>query len=751
MLNSIERRVEQLAYRIDEALNRPQPTPKLDVKPIEDLTRRIDQALSRPQPAPKLDVKPIEDLARRIDEALSRPQPVPKLDASVEDLARRIDEALSRPQPAAKLDVKRIEDLTRRIDEALSRPRPAPMLDVKPIEDLARRVDSVRAALERQGDFRPQAAKLEAALADISLKLDRAPADAAIPHELNSTLQTLAARLEDAFRKPAPAPSPDARPIEDLRGAWRACARAWRAGPTCGPIFAKLESALNELAAKIDQQAPRGRGFPGSDRHDQDLADRIDRGASRVLDTAPIERLGEQSQRASRRGRHDADPGDVARPRRSDRGQCRQRPRRRSGREPVAPPRDRTRHGRGPAAGSRYGAIQQILREIGDGCLAARPGFDPAPLEDILHRIDAKLDAVDSRPVEIDTGPIERMLAEFGERFSANSAATIDTAPIEHAIRDIRDRLDSIEAPAFDYRRIEDAADLIAQRLESRGGLNVDAEALVDQIAEIHTRLDSLSSSSGSAAVLERAVGDLAAELDSIRALVIKSAALDPAIPVALVDEIAGLKNEQANSDRRMAARLASVTDIVEKLAERLQEIEQDGPAAVAAERSIQEPVASSSAILTRNRDLRDIPDRVGSAARSASQAVSSVAASPMGLSGANESTSFLLEPGAAAPRAKRAADDELPAAGKPNDIQAHIRGGAPPAMAEMSSRRERGDTESNSQPSRIAQGLSALKQAQALVTGKRVPFLVGASLLVVAAAAAVIELRAPRAPAVQK
>ena len=55
--------------------------------------------------------------------------------------------------------------------------------------------------MERQGDFRPHAAKLEAALSDINSKLDRPPVDDSDTKALMVTLQDQMARLEEAFRR----------------------------------------------------------------------------------------------------------------------------------------------------------------------------------------------------------------------------------------------------------------------------------------------------------------------------------------------------------------------------------------------------------------------------------------------------------------------------------------------------------------------------------------------------------------------
>ena len=101
------------------------------------------------------------------------------------------------------------------MDQALRRPpQPAP-IDPRAFEDLARRIDGVRASVDRQ----PDATKLEAALRDLSQKLDR-PAAAG--------LDALTATVRDL--EPLSTSAPSCRPIS--RRSNRRCARSasgrWR-------------------------------------------------------------------------------------------------------------------------------------------------------------------------------------------------------------------------------------------------------------------------------------------------------------------------------------------------------------------------------------------------------------------------------------------------------------------------------------------------------------------------------------------
>ena len=108
-----------------------------------------------------------------------------------------------------------LQDQMARLEEAFRRPVPS-VFDPRPIEELARRIENVRVTVERQADFRPHAAKLEAALSDINSKLDRPPAASTDTKVLTCTLQDMTARLDEAFRRPATALKFDPEPLDDL-------------------------------------------------------------------------------------------------------------------------------------------------------------------------------------------------------------------------------------------------------------------------------------------------------------------------------------------------------------------------------------------------------------------------------------------------------------------------------------------------------------------------------------------------------
>src|SRR5271156_2640988 len=123
-----------------------------------------------------------------------------KLEAALSDINSKLDRA---PVDGGdtKASMVTLQDHMARLEEANRRPVPS-VFDPMPLEELARRIETVRVTVERQADFQPPAAKLEAALSDISSKLDRPPTGGADTKVLTSTLQDMTARLDEAFRRP---------------------------------------------------------------------------------------------------------------------------------------------------------------------------------------------------------------------------------------------------------------------------------------------------------------------------------------------------------------------------------------------------------------------------------------------------------------------------------------------------------------------------------------------------------------------
>jgi localization factor PodJL len=789
--------------------------PTLDTRPIEDLSRRfeslksvverqaapipstakleaalidIGQRLEQVAAAPALDTRPIEELSYRFDalkgaverQAAAIPSAA-KLEAGLADIGQKLEQVAAAPA----LDTWRIEELSHRFESLrdaverqaaptaahpdfeaaiaelsrkLDQPSAAPAFDTRPLDELAQQVESLKFAVEQQAEAVGQGGKLEAAIADIGRKLDRPPQGLADQMAIKSTLQALSARVEDGFRKIGEAP-PDsgasvgvlelelldeiARGLEDMR------ASIGRQGDFSASAL-RIEAAIADLTNRMESASE-----PASDR--AALNETLQLLLSRLRDWAPAPpppSLADSAELLELTNRIDALHASLA-------GHSEIAPQLSSLSAELAEIRERMGAPPQPSDDTRalVGLVQDLSNKIDERDASAS---DLRALETLTREVLAK-------PTSVDTSSIEAMIEDLGHKIDASASAhldltplvdwmnkietrleAVDSAPVELAIRELGERLEAREAVGRDASQVEHTAELIAQRLEPSLGLGADAELLLQHLAEIHERLDGLGGAAGSNAALEKSVADLAAEFENTRELL--ASVIEPAAQTgAIINDIADLKAEHVDAERRMSTRLTRVQEILEQLSERLRLIEEGQEAPVqptSAPQQAPAPAASSF-------DLNEIPDRPhGASLRPAPPP----AAPPQAARGGAEPNGFLLEPGAGAPRGTAKKPDEPPrsavdveAAPKSTDLQAHIAAARRAAMAEMNARREQGAPTADAAARGPSGSMAALKQAQGVVANRRVPFLIGATLLVAAATAAIYEIRGGRLPLIQK
>ena len=264
----------------------------------EEVRNLLAAAAMRPVPVERLE-KQIADLADRVERLASSPAPQAESERVVALLADARAQ-IERSTPAAALSAieRRLEQLAQRMDQALQRPRPAPGVESGAVEDLARRIDAVRAAIERQNGARPDAAKLEAALRDISQKLDRPTVAAANPDALAAMFQDLAARIdrrvsptidikpiEQALRSLGDRPVEiDTTPIENMVRDLGARFVA----PTA-PDLRPLESLLRDINQKLDRGATSASPPDEIAAMIRDLGAHIDQRVGPPIDIHPLE------------------------------------------------------------------------------------------------------------------------------------------------------------------------------------------------------------------------------------------------------------------------------------------------------------------------------------------------------------------------------------------------------------------------------------------------------------------------------
>ena len=254
-------------------------------------------AAMRPVPVERLE-KQIGELADRVERLASNPQPQAE-SARVIAMLADARAQIERSTPAAALSAieRRLEQLAQRMDQALGRPNAPQSVEPRAFEELARRIDGVRASIERQSGSQPDAGKLEAALRELSEKLDR-PALAASPDGLAAMIQDLGARiekrsnptldiapLEQALRSLGERPIEiDTAPIENLMrdiGAKLATPAAVDVRP--------FEALLREINQKLDRGATSAAAASDMTSLIRDLGARLDQRISAAIDMRPLE------------------------------------------------------------------------------------------------------------------------------------------------------------------------------------------------------------------------------------------------------------------------------------------------------------------------------------------------------------------------------------------------------------------------------------------------------------------------------
>ena len=551
VLTSIERRVEQLATRIDEAIRRPSPV--FDPRPIEDLAKRIEgvRASIERQAAPRPEAAALE--------------------AALRDINAKLDRA---PDSGSKAVMTTLQDLTARLEEAFRRPANA-TLDPKPIEDLARRIEGVRASVEKQANFGAHAAKLEAALGDINQKLDR-PAVPVESRALTSTLQDLTAKLEAAFGKPAPAPALDRQPLEDLaRRIDGVRETVERHADRPSPDTAHLEAALREVSAKLDRQNLSSDDSGALIDVIQELALKIERGAAaQTLDTGPLENLLRNL--PARPVEVDTRPIESLLRDFSDKFSA-----------PAAPVAIDT------------APIEHMLDRF-DAKLdaVARNAIDPLPLELAIRELHEKLERQAAAQPTTDHHPLELAVRELSEKLDYRDAPQIDAQLIEAAADMLAKRLEQRGGTALDTEALVNQIGEIHGRLDTLNIASTSNAAFERTVAELIEELETTqqivqakSAQSGAASPLASGIAELRADqAQSDRRMESRFADVQDILE-KLVDRLARMEEDSAReevAEPRPFGRAAPNFDPLPSAA----------PTVRAASRM-------------NDLDLRDIPDRV--------------------------------------------------------------------------------------------------------------------------------------------
>ena len=667
---------------------------------------------------------PLDRLERQIGELADRVETLATSATPHAESARllaALDEARAQVERSASASAlnsieARLEEVAARIDQALERPLTAPAMNSRALEDLSLRIDGMRQAIEAN-QASPVGAPLdtsalEQAMREISAKLDR-PVTAAIDTNAFETLfQDLGERID---RRPAPVV--DTLPLE------RALRRLEEQGP--GPDTTHLEHLMREISAKLDRPVTAAIDAHAFEDLFHELGARIDgRSASGAApmgagDSAQLHQLmREISEKLDRPaaaidGRALEDMfHDLA-----------------------------ARIDRRPAAVVDTAPLEQVLRRLGD-----RPATsDSGPLEELMHEISVKLDRA-SQPA-VDAGAIEAMIRDLAARVDRRPEVVVDTRNLEQTLASIQDKIEQTALPRMAADRIEQALAALSSQLAARGA----------------TRDES---------GLEAMVAESLAQLEEIRLSL-----RNPSAPVARAEpdesvarDLAALRAEQTNTDRRLQSTLGGVHDMLETLVDRIGQIEDDvarvgqtpppresaSPPAPGGEDSRAPATAALNAMDASLRDpqpaSKPVIGQLGD--RAPLKPPPHAVAQPLRSIDGSE---FLIEPGAGAPLRAGAADAIAPS-GPKAAINAHIatarnahiaaaRRAAQAALAEAANE----VVKQTAKPAKRAPGgtgeTGGLGRAKAFLGARRRPLLLGVALVALLAIV-VVELGVFHRPA---
>jgi localization factor PodJL len=526
-------------------------------------------------------------------------------------------------------------------------------------------------------------------------------------------------------------------PLETVAAEFRAALRAH--DPQAAA--AKLESEIRAIGGKIDSLAATAinpETFEPIRRQTEEVRNLL---ASAALRTPPLERLerqiGELADRVERLGASPSPHFESAEMAALLAEACRQ-----------------IEHSPSPAT---LVSIERRLEQIAtrlDQELArpdAHATVDRGPFDDLARRFDEVRESLEALPpATIDTGPIERLLTDFGAKLAAAGrsdadaqavqsifveisdkldrladpevsarrqdpvlqelgarldavTSPVDLNPIETLLRSLEAKLDARGAAPIDQEIVEHVADGIARRLRVGEAHQVDIEVVARQIDTISGRIDAMAAHAARASEPEPVMREL---LERLRAAGQTSDSLatenSVAVNASFDAHLAELRSEQASADQRTQSRLADLQGILEMLAARLASIESE-----LTNDDIDEelrPLARSAGSASQGVDTR--PEF---ALQRTSQTRPTGADDPHSQS-ADDGEDLLIEPGAGAPQRARDARDLAQVIGPKTNpaVSLHIaaaRRAAQAAMAENSA------------------ALSSGGVVQTLASSERVPF----------------------------
>jgi localization factor PodJL len=302
-LERMERQIGEIADRVERLAA--SPTPHFESAEMAELLAEARRQIecSTPPAALQAIERRLEQIAERLDREFARQtDPVAVDQRPFEDLASRIDsireslEARSAPEIDTAPIESRLEQIGERLVGAIGKASSPVSLDPSPFKDLASRIDSVRQSLEARSSVPIDATHIESLLRDLDAKLDGVRDTD--PHILEPMFTAIGDKLDRLSD-----PEAGARLVEPYFSELSA-----RLDAVAPLDLREIEALLHGLEAKFEAG--------GAAAANRGIADQVIEEIARHLETLIARRPDEQTLReqiANIHQRIDALAGEIAR------------------------------------------------------------------------------------------------------------------------------------------------------------------------------------------------------------------------------------------------------------------------------------------------------------------------------------------------------------------------------------------------------------------------------------------------------
>jgi localization factor PodJL len=423
--------------------------------------------------------------------------------------------------------------------------------------EIGREIKALTLAL---GDLAPrrQVQRIEAAMRDLAARIDASRSEG-VRESLLAPIERMLGEIRATLKEPRGL-ADVGRQIEALRGRIEALS----AGADPRAIGA-LQADMAEIRATLGRD-DGARTLQAIERRMMEISDRLDEIAAR-----PQSSRGDEAIEAAIRDiralldRPDPSPGIEARL--SE--QLALQTRAIEAKLEAARPRPG-----GADASPELAAMVDILAERLSGIHAMLEEAPRSPEVERLSRQVAQIEGkLDRLPSQSAAGDVAGMVRQLAGKLDAIERALPDAAALSETIRRLSDTVD-------------------------RGGIDQAALARIDgQFARVHERIDEVAANNGQSPAMERAIADIFSQLDALRSngATVAAAAARASVEetlksigpdalmgaagegvAALGRDLAALKAQQDQSDRRNFETLTTVNETLEKIVDRLSMLEAD-------------------------------------------------------------------------------------------------------------------------------------------------------------------------------